>query len=146
MPDNFDRPVAERTRERSFEGQGTSEPVGLPDNLLGDRAALRFILVEHLGRTAVAEHRRQPNSQLNGVLDGDIHSLTAGGTVDVCCIADEEDAPGAEAGGDPVMHAEARGPGDLANGDTVSGTAAVEKRLQLGRARNLRRVIRSGGE
>ena len=80
-------------------------PLDSVEHLERDRAPLRLVAVEQrVGRAL--QQRGEPPAEAVGVLDAGVQPLAAGGRMHVGGVARQQDAPRAEAIGDPHVHAE----------------------------------------
>ena len=96
-------------------GEG-EHPVGGRHQSLCETDALALVGGEQRLLRISPEHRRELPGQIDGIPDAGIHSLSADGTVNVRCIAEQEHVAPPEVGGDAMMHVIGGEPVDLADG------------------------------
>src|SRR5215218_1068038 len=97
---------------RTHRGQAR-DAVGRGHYLPGNLLPLPLVGVQQKARRIPADHQGQLPHEVGGVLDADVHTLSAGRAVDVGGVATEEDCPLAKSGSNPVVDAKARRPDDL---------------------------------
>ena len=116
-------------------GDPCCHPVGKGDHPLGDWAALGLVAVQLPGGECRAEGVT--------VLDPGVHALTTGRAAHVGGVPCQQQTAGPESIGNPVVHAEPRGPGQTEN-PSPPGGAFVQQPLNEGEIRRGRGVIHGG--
>src|SRR5215217_9507922 len=102
--------VAQAAEEWRAHGGQPGEPIGGGDHALCHRPPLPLVGVEERSWGPPTNHQRQLPGEVRRVLDAGVHPLPARVAVHVRGVPTQEDASLAEAGGDPVLDAEARRP------------------------------------
>ena len=99
--------------EPSLAGRECEGAIGGRDQPAGEADPLGLIAVEQALGGAAVQHRRELPGQIDRVADAGVHSLPAGGAVDVRGVAEQKGAALAETLRHAVVHAIGREPVDL---------------------------------